>query len=46
MQIRGKTRSALERYNIVSEGDPKDAARKLGTLRQNDTGTRRDHETA
>jgi hypothetical protein len=47
MQITGhKTRSVFERYNIVSDGDLKEAAKKLGILRQNDRGKRRDHETA
>ena len=35
-----KTRSVFERYSIVSDGDLKDAAKKLGILRQNDTGKR------
>jgi len=47
MQFSGhKTRSVFERYNIISDGDLKEAARKLGTLRQNETGKRRDHGTA
>jgi hypothetical protein len=47
MQISGhKTRAVFERYNIVSDGNLKDAAKKLGTLRQNGTGKRRDPETA
>jgi hypothetical protein len=47
MQITGhKTRSVFERYDIVSDGDLKEAAKKLGTVRQNDTGKHRDHETA
>jgi hypothetical protein len=37
---------SFESYNIVSDGDLREAAKKLGTIRQNDTDTRRDHETA
>jgi hypothetical protein len=42
MQISGhETRAVFEHYNIVSDGDLEEAARKLGILRQNDKGKRR-----